>query len=217
MRFMTYNIKHGQGVDLALSTRRVAETILRIDPAVTGLNEVWRREGGLDQAGEIARWLGMEHRFLEAHRRAGTALGNAILTRGHVVESFELRLARRWEGRIAAVARIEIDGVDLRFASTHLSLRRETRAAQLAQLAAELPLDLPLVLAGDFNATSAELGPLKAVLTVVDEPPRTYPSPFPVRAIDHIAFSAHWTLVSLESAKGMASDHRPLVAELALV
>lgn len=217
MRFMTFNIKHGQGADLALSSSRIADAIGRIGPAVAGLNEVWNRKGSFEQPAAIAARLGMEYRYLAAHRRGTMELGNAVLTRGHIVSEREIVLPKRWEGRVALLVGIEVDGVDLRFASTHLSLHRETRRAQVAMLTERLPLDLPLVLTGDFNATAEELAPLKAILTVVDEPPATYPSPLPLRAIDHIAFSRHWALRRLESVPGLASDHRPLVAELDLV
>ncbi len=217
MRFMTYNIKHGQGADLAVSIVRIADAVRAADPAVAGLNEVWEREGSFEQTRRIAELLGMEYRFLETHRRGGTALGNAILTRGHIVDCSALTLAKRWEGRGALLATIEVDGTEVVFASTHLSLHKETRARQIEQLARELPLDRPLVLTGDFNARAVELAPLKDVMEVVDEPPATFPSPLPVRAIDHIAFTKHWRLESLTALPGIASDHRPLVAELQLV
>jgi endonuclease/exonuclease/phosphatase family metal-dependent hydrolase len=220
MRFVTYNIRHARGADLRLSTDRVAETLRALAPDAIGLQEVWRRDDGTDQAPEIAEPLGMDWRYLEAHRRAGTGLGNAVLTRGTILGSAEIELARRREARGALVADIEVEGVRLVFVSTHLSLKRETRTEQIGQLVrmvADRPRDLPLVLTGDFNARSDELAPLCDVLTVVDSPPATFPSPWPLRSIDHIAFSAHWRLVELFSAPGMASDHRPLVADLELL
>jgi endonuclease/exonuclease/phosphatase family metal-dependent hydrolase len=188
-----------------------------VEPAVAGLNEVWDRPGDFEQTAGIAGRLGMEYRFAPAHRRGSVRIGNAVLTRGRILESADLTLPKHWEGRVALVARIEVDGVELRFASTHLSLGRDARAEQVEALVLSLPLDLPLVLTGDFNATAAALAPLAGLLTVVEEPPATYPSPWPVRAIDHIAFSAHWELRDLFAVPGVASDHRPLVAELDLV
>jgi endonuclease/exonuclease/phosphatase family metal-dependent hydrolase len=220
MRFATYNIRHARGADLKLSTARVAETIRAIAPHAIGLQEVWRKDGGTDQAPEIAGPLGMDWRYLEAHRRGRTVLGNAVLTSGTILGSAEVELARRRESRGVLVAEIQAGDVRFVFASTHLSLSRETRALQIAQLVrvvAERPRDLPLVLTGDFNAASGELAPLREVLTVVDAPPATFPSPWPVRSIDHVAFSAHWRLAELFSPSGIASDHRPLVADLELV
>jgi endonuclease/exonuclease/phosphatase family metal-dependent hydrolase len=220
MRFVTYNIRHARGADLRLSTSRVADTLRALGPDAIGLQEVWRRDDGTDQAPEIAEPLGMDWRYLEAHRRGGKGLGNAVLTRGSILGSADIELARRREARGALVADIELDGVRFVFVSTHLSLNRETRAQQMSQLVrivAERPRDLPLVLTGDFNATSDELAPLAEVLTVVDSPPATFPSPWPVRSIDHIAFSAHWRLAELFSSPGLASDHRPLVADLELL
>jgi endonuclease/exonuclease/phosphatase family metal-dependent hydrolase len=217
VRFMTYNIKHGQGADLALSNRRIADAVREADPAVAGLNEVWQRAGSFEQTREIAGLLGMEYRFLEAHRRGRMSIGNAVLTRGRILDSSAITLEKQWEGRGALIATIEVDGVEVVFVSTHLSLHAETRGRQIEQLLRELPLERPLVLTGDFNAGAEELAPLKAIMEVVDEPPRTYPSPLPMRALDHIAFSRHWRLTSLTAPPGIASDHRPLVADLELV
>ena len=49
MRFLTYNIHHGEGVDGWFSNRRIARTIERIEPDVVGMNEVWHIRGLWDQ------------------------------------------------------------------------------------------------------------------------------------------------------------------------
>ena len=75
------------------------------------------------------------------------------------------------------------------------------------------------MLTGDFNATVDELEPLREVLTVVGRPARDVSRRRSRRrAIDHIAFSAHWRLSELAApCAASASDHRPLVADLELV
>ena len=102
------------------------------------------------------------------------------------------------------------------FGVTHLSLDRSTRASQLALLAEELPSDRPLVLVGDFNCVVQELSALAGLLTFPVDVPATYPSVMPFRALDHIGFSSHWTLEGLAAPSSLASDHRPLVADLQL-
>ena len=114
------------------------------------------------------------------------------------------------------MAETEIDGMPLRFGTLHLSLGRRHRARQIAYLAQALPTDLPLVVAGDFNGEVTDLEPLRRVLTVVDDPPPTYSPSKPRKHLDHILFSHHWELVSLETYHSRASDHLPLVAELRL-
>jgi len=118
---------------------------------------------------------------------------------------------------VCLACELEVDGMRLRFASTHLALHRETRAAAIKMLAEKLPADLPLVLAGDFNAGVAELEPLAtAGLTVPQSPPPSFPSLRARSPLDHIAFSAHWELEELATVRSLASDHLPVVAELRL-
>ena len=216
MRFLTYNIRHGEGVDGWVSNGRIARVIARAEPDVVGLNEVWHLRGMWDQARLIAELSEMCHAYTPNHVRWIHALGNAVLTRGTILEHENTALAGGMERRGALVTRVVVDSVPVIFVSTHLSLGRAHRAAQLQQLADELPRDEPLVLAGDLNCQANELGPLRERFTVIDCPPPTFPSLRPTRALDHIVFSRHWKLVSLEAVTSRASDHLPLLAELEL-
>lgn len=212
---MTYNIRHAEGADGWISNRRVALAITDARPDVVGLNEVWMLSGVWDQPRLLADLVGMEHVFEANHQRWIQGIGNEVLTRGAVASSENLAVPGGIETRGCLLARIDIDGTTVAFASTHLSLGRRTRTAQLAFLAETLPRDIPLVLAGDLNCEARELAPLGELLTV-SEPPKTFPSVRPRRALDHILFSRHWALVSQEAVRTRASDHLPLVAELAL-
>jgi endonuclease/exonuclease/phosphatase family metal-dependent hydrolase len=216
VRFATYNIRHSQGISGTIFTSRIAAVLAAIRADVVGLNEVWRFGWRPDQASQVAHVLGDEHVYAEAHVRFGIGLGNAVLTRGEVVESAVIELGGKQERRVCALMTTDVRGVRMRFASTHLSLDAPTRATQIALLARELPTDLPLVLAGDFNAKVAELEPLRSMLTVVKDSPPTFMAPFPTAAIDHIAFSQQWRLEGLATVRSSASDHLPLVAELEL-
>lgn len=215
MRILTYNIRHGEGVDGRVSSGRIARVIREAEPDVVGLNEVWRLKGLWDQPRVIAEALGFESVFDPNHERLFYGIGNQLLTRG-ALESWEnLHPPGGMERRGCLIARIELDATRIAFASTHLSLGRAVRAAQLAFLAEKLPRDVPLVLAGDLNCEVGELGVLGELLEI-PTPPRTFPSIRPRKAFDHVLFSRHWELVSLEALRTMASDHRPVVAELAL-
>ncbi len=79
MRFLTYNIRHGEGVDGWVSNRRIARVIERIAPDVVGMNEVWQIRGLWDQPREIARSLDMAHSFEANH----CALGALTWQRHH--------------------------------------------------------------------------------------------------------------------------------------
>jgi endonuclease/exonuclease/phosphatase family metal-dependent hydrolase len=109
-----------------------------------------------------------------------------------------------------------VSGQPSAFALTHLSLQRRTRADQIAQLVGDLPRDRPLVLLGDFNCEPRELEPLSPIVTFPGDVPATYPSVAPFRRLDHIGYSRHWRLAALRALRSLASDHLPLVADLAL-
>ncbi len=135
---------------------------------------------------------------------------------GLLTSSRNLPLPSGFERRGALIAEILVDGVTVVFVSTHLSLGRRTRSAQIAHLAQNLPRDVPLVLAGDMNCLADELTPLSELLQVVEAPPSTFPSVRPSRGLDHFAFSRHWKLEALEAVPSRASDHLPLYADLVL-
>ncbi len=217
MRFMTYNIRHGEGMDGWVSNGRIARVITRAEPDVVGLNEVWNLRGIWDQAQLIAELSEMCHAYVPNHVRWIHALGNAVLTRGRIVGHHNAPLPGGLERRGALVAEIEVDSTPVTFVSTHLSLGKKHRAEQIAHLAETLPDDRPLVLAGDLNCQSRELGPLAERFSVVECPPATFPSVRPNRALDHIVFSRHWRLECIEALPSRASDHLPLLAELKLV
>jgi endonuclease/exonuclease/phosphatase family metal-dependent hydrolase len=217
VRVLSYNVRHGQGVASLLSNARLARVISAINPAVAGLQEVWRVGSAYDQPVRLSQLTRMEGIYHLAHRSFAGHTGNLLLASGTVHSTEEIDIGGRREGRGCLVADIETAGIRFSFAVTHLSLHAQTRTTQMELLAERLPVDRPLVLVGDFNCLHRDLEPLSAVLTFSADTPKTFPSVFPMRALDHIGFSAHWELEKLVAVPSLASDHLPLVAELRLV
>ena len=217
LRVVAYNIRHGQGVGGVLSNRRVAGVITASGCDLAALNEVWRVGSRYDQPRLLGSLTGMSARFHPLQRVWTREIGNLVLSGLEILGTREVDLGGRRERRGCLIAEVEMGGTVVDFAVTHLSLHRATRAAQLAQLAECLPSDRPLVLAGDFNCGVTELEVLRGVLTFPSEVPATYPSVRPFRALDHIGYSRHWALEALEAPPSLASDHRPLVADLRLI
>lgn len=215
VRFVTYNIRHAQGMDGIVSPRRIAETLAGLNADVIGLNEVFRLSGRRDQADIVAGFLGMSHEYAEAHAWGFMGAGNAVLTRGRILDTTRLELPRGLERREALVCTIELDGAVFRFATTHLSLGRAARESALERLMRDLPDDLPLVLSGDFNAARSALGAVSDRLTLADAQD-TFPSVRPSRALDHVAHSREWKMTGSSTAKSWASDHLPLAVDLEL-
>ena len=158
MRFLTYNIRHGEGVDGWVSNRRIARVVESVDADVVGLNEVWHIRGLWDQPRELAKYLDMDHSFEANHVRWVHSLGNMVLARSGLMSgASNLVLPGGFERRGALIADIEHQGTAMMFVSAHLSLGRRTRTRQIEFLAETLPRDIPLVLAGDLNCLAEEL------------------------------------------------------------
>jgi endonuclease/exonuclease/phosphatase family metal-dependent hydrolase len=218
LRFLTYNIRHGEGADGWVSNRRIANVIERIDPDVVGMNEVWHIRGLWDQPCEIADALDRDYSFEPNHTRWVQSLGNMIMARrGALTSTRNMQLPGGIESRGALLAKIAVDDQTIVFVSTHLSLGRKTRSSQIAYLAENLPRDVPLVLSGDLNCLAKELTPLAEWFQVIESPPKSFPSVRPNRGLDHFVFSRHWRLDALEAVASRASDHLPVFADLVLL
>jgi endonuclease/exonuclease/phosphatase family metal-dependent hydrolase len=115
--------------------------------------------------------------------------------------------------------------------NTHLGLGRHERCTQAQLLAGaewigSAPMDQPLVLMGDFNSRPRSLpfriiaNHLRDIRGLVAKPVAraTYPSSFPVFALDHIfinhQFEVARAFVHHSPLARIASDHVPLIADL---
>lgn len=104
---------------------------------------------------------------------------------------------------------------------THLDHRADSsvRAVQVAetrQIMRRAPG--PKVLLGDLNAppSAPELAPLWRELTDSEPGAFTFPARHPVKRIDYVAVSAGVRVHAAVVAGTLASDHRPVVADLRL-
>lgn len=158
--------------------------------------------------------------------------GNAILSRGRVAswENCDIStnpLERR--GMLHAVLHGEGKAPSLHAICTHLDLHGFGRAMQVgrlcARVAAAVPPDAPLIIAGDFNdwrSRSArrlelDLGLVEVHRAVHGRHARTFPAMRPLLALDRI-YVRGWVPVRAEVLRGepwrALSDHAPLLAEL---
>lgn len=73
LRVMTFNIRHGRGMDDAINLERIARVIDRAGADVVALNEVdrvTRRCGGVDQPAELAKLLDMHWHYSPRDRKS---------------------------------------------------------------------------------------------------------------------------------------------------
>lgn len=233
LKVMTYNIHHcnppsaSEKIDVAA----IAKVINTEKPDLVALQEVdvntIRSGKGLNQARELGRLTGMNVYFSKAIDFQGGDYGVAVLSRYPIVDSvrYDLPILKEIGGepRTIAAITVQLPGKKkIIFASTHLDLHEENRLAQ-SQLIINYfgKAKLPMILAGDFNAT-----PGSKVINYLDgyfirscqpECAPTIPVENPEEAIDFIMlrpaklFKVSTTRVIDEK---YASDHLPVVAEL---
>ncbi|MFJ8189532.1 endonuclease/exonuclease/phosphatase family protein [Streptomyces sp. NPDC096094] len=202
------------------------------------------RSQGLDMAEELGRRLGMRVSFAPIYSldpvEAGgprREYGVAVLSRFPIrsAANHEItRLSTQDENPVPAPApgfgevTLKVRGVPVQVFVTHLDYRSDpaVRVAQVAdtrRIMARERAALPgarQVLLGDFNAEPAapELAPLWRELR--DAGPGTggtYPAAAPVKRIDYVTVDKGVRVRGASvPAEAVASDHRPVVAEVSL-
>src|SRR3954454_6413965 len=83
IRVVTYNIRHGEGMDHKIDLPRIAKVIVATKPDVVALEEVdqgTKRTNGVDQPAEFARLTGMQAVFGHNIDFDGGRYGTAVLT-----------------------------------------------------------------------------------------------------------------------------------------
>lgn len=141
----------------------IAATLAAADADVIALQEVWS-DGATDQAAELAAGLGYDHVYADAMTLDGFGQGNAILSRRPILRTASRTLSgaqETGETRLALFAEIDAAGGPLPVFTTHLNWRpdqgavRERQVGDVAEfIQVERSPDRPILLCGDFNATS---------------------------------------------------------------
>src|SRR6476660_7290296 len=83
IRVVTYNIRHGEGMDHKIDLPRIAKVIVAAKPDIVALEEVdqgTKRASGVDQPAEFARLTGMKAVFGRNIPYDGGGYGTAVLT-----------------------------------------------------------------------------------------------------------------------------------------
>jgi endonuclease/exonuclease/phosphatase family metal-dependent hydrolase len=241
LRVATYNVHGCVGMDRQRSEARIAEVIAQSSVDIVALQELdlsRRRSAGVDQTGMIAEQLGWHSHFHPAMRRDDEHYGNAVLSRYPLTfrRAAELPGTAPFfcrENRATIEMDVETNLGTVHIINTHLGLgwRERLLQAQLftsAEWHAAIAGDAPLILLGDFNSLPGSR-PYRALtrylrdvreLVRATRPIRTFPTWFPALAVDHIFVNAALQPLSLTVHRSaiarIASDHFPLVAELAL-
>lgn len=223
---MTYNIRHGVGLDGKLDLERTARVIRSTNPDIVILNEVDHstlRSFGVEQADSLGSLLQMDARFGRSIDYDGGQYGNALLTRYPIIsfEIIDLSTDSLLEGRSVFIAHLGVENDTMVIMGTHLGLKIEERVAQVTRILQALPNQHKLILAGDFNfePESVTYHLLMQRLKDTHHPseggPRfTFPANAPKRRIDYIFIGSGIQLLNDTQVDHdelqIASDHRPL-------
>jgi endonuclease/exonuclease/phosphatase family metal-dependent hydrolase len=241
LRVATYNVHGCVGMDRRRSEERIADVIAQSCVDIIGLQELdlgRQRSAGVDQTQIIAEQLGWHSHFHPAMRREHEHYGNAILSRYPLTFQRAVALPGRppffcRENRAAFEVQIGTNLGRVDVINTHLGLgwRERFIQAQLftsAQWRADVAPSTPVILLGDFNSIpgsrphrvlNRHLRDVRELITAT-VPTRTFPTRFPIFAVDHIfvneAIQPLSVIVHRSRLARIASDHFPLVAEFVL-
>lgn len=225
LRIMTYNIRHGAGMDDVIDLDRQANVIQGATPDVVGLQEVdscVKRSGKIHQARVLANKLGMYATFGPAIPLTGGKYGVAILSKERPLSVRNIPLPGD-EKRTLLVCEFQ----EYVFATTHLALEEENRLTSLDIIIEEAQRwEKPFFVCGDWNDT-----PSSSLITKMRKTFKfmnyltsntrnyTFRADNPTKIIDYIASfgSVVQSITSREVLKEpTASDHRPVVVEVKL-
>ncbi|MEL6431042.1 MAG: endonuclease/exonuclease/phosphatase family protein [Planctomycetota bacterium] len=232
LRVVSYNIKHGRGLDGRVDLDRTRDVLRALDADVVLLqevDEVCERSGGVDQARALGDALGMEARFCSFMDYQGGRYGLALLSALPVEGWARIDLPDGTDEPRAALGVVVVapGGQRVRIVNCHLDWKsdpaRRIAQARVPRAALEEGADAVdrTLLGGDVNARIGS--PALGVFTEgaggferlgPDAP--TFPADVPDRTIDHFLVlppgrdAAEVSVVD----EALASDHRPVVLEV---
>ena len=212
LRMMTYNIRHGAGMDDVVNLDRQVAVIRNATPDLVGVQEVdsfVKRSGRIDEAAYLAKSLGMYGTFGPAIPLTGGKYGVAILSKEQPLSVSNTPLPGS-EPRTLLVCEFE----NYVFATTHLDLNESDRLASLP------------IICGDWNdkPSSTLIKNMKKSFVFLNNLTEnsanfTFPADKPKSIIDYIASYGRVTR-SIRKRQVInepeASDHRPVLVEVTM-
>ena len=219
IKLMTYNVRHGNGLDNVIDCERIANIIRKSGAQFVGVQEldsVTQRSNQRDILKELALESRLYPTFGKAIDFGGGGYGIGILSAEKPLEVHRIPLPGREEARLLLVAEFS------RFvlANVHLSLTPEDAEASLPIILKEAQRwDKPFFLVGDWNThpDGKFVKELSKSFKIISKTKQgTYPAPKPTECIDYIALyqADKQPIVNLASKvveDTIASDHRPVI------
>jgi endonuclease/exonuclease/phosphatase family metal-dependent hydrolase len=239
LKFMTYNIHSGVGVDKRYDLGRIRRVLDDERPDIAALQEVEcrsRRTSFDDQSSDLASHLAVTSSYCTTRAAGQGTFGIAVLSAFRVLheQHYDLSYQTWREPRYCLRVDLEVEpGAVLHVFNCHLGLGARERTFQRKQMVSDLillseTLHHPVVLMGDFNDR-----PISVVHRSVRKHftdaftaagkrwgPTFRAGPIPLR-LDHIYLSGSIRVVDCwvrnDDLTRVASDHRPVIASVEAV
>lgn len=246
MKILTWNIQQGLAADSPLkfyryaaqylipskkilNLDRIAEALQAEDADIAALQEVDSicLRSGTDQAEYIAKKAGYDHvaTGINTGFRNIYRMGNATLSKHPFVRTENHALPEGIEQRGVLEAFISIYHSLICVLNTHLSLGKSAAALNLNHLFKIMPaglntLQIPYIIAGDFNAAPEELSAMLPdnIRPACKQDTPTFPSWDPRKQLDHILVSGSLDALECDANHSYnGSDHLPLIARINVI
>lgn len=221
---LTWNILHGADDQGVLNLEAKGRFLVAQAADLVFLQEVdqnCERSGGVDQIAVLGRITGMEPAFGVFMPYQGGLYGLGTLSALPVLDSWALELPEGDEPRVALLQTVEVLGRPFLIVNIHFNWTRDdtSRFAQASALLEELEgIDLPMMVAGDFNdvpKSRTMRAFVEAGFRYVDPAAPSFSARDPRIDIDHLMIRGGSGL-RLEALSGgvleadRLSDHRPV-------
>jgi len=233
VKILSYNIYHGANAHGGSNLEAIGRIIDTLQPDLVALQEVDKqttRVQGKDLTAILSSLTGMEGIFGKAMDYAGGGYGEAILSRYPILKTrnHPLPHAPNAEPRSALEVRVALPNRrEILFVGTHLDhLRTDQNRIDQVQQINDLYLDgsLPIILAGDLNATPGS-EPMKILSRYwadasKDKAAPTFPAKRPQIKIDYVLYrpDTRWRVITSKVIdEKIASDHCPIFVVLELL
>lgn len=218
MKVMTYNIRHGRGMDNKVNLERIADDIRLSKANVIALQEVDRfniRSGFKDQVKVLAEMLDMNWAFAPSLKLGFTQYGNAVLSKYPIERSEVYVLPGSGERRTLLKVIINCGDEMVTVFNTHLGLRASERTQQLEMISEIIEeTEGNAILMGDFNMENGQglFNALKEKWQKIKLKVKSA-TVLSGHEIDHIFVNRIPIHVDAWTMSSIASDHNPVIAE----
>jgi len=221
IRIATYNVHGWVGIDNRQVPLRAIRVISELEADIIALQEATfslEQGGHLDES-FLTRLTGMNVALGPTFFKEPFHFGNVILSRFPITKIRHIDLSTHpYEPRAAIDAVITVEGREIRVLNAHFGLRgieRRFQSGMLVKALSARPND-KVILMGDLNEWSPRCPTLKDLYALFSSTvhPKSFPSFFPVFALDRILVSPEESLEKIRAFMTpetvMASDHLPV-------